>query len=591
MIKKIYIIALLIVLGVVYLPGYGQDNSENVVTGTVTDATTGEVLIGVNVFVSGTSKGTITDIDGKYRLLLTSADTMLTFSYVGYKNFDVLVNSRTIIDAILELHSEQLDDVVVVAYGVKRKVDVTGSISSISSEEIAEIPTPNVAAAMQGKAAGLQIIPNSGSPGAEVSVKIRGTGTTNNSDPLYIVDGFIVESIQHINPDDIKDIQILKDAASAAIYGARAANGVVLISTKKGKEGKVKVQFSANWGMSEFWNRPEVLDKYEYRDLFDSAYVKANLLNNIEDSTKFYDYAVNDWMDLIIRDGSNQKYNLVISGGNERNKYLLSGNWNEQTGIVEKTDFRKASVRFNMENKLSDYFTVNSQAIVSSSKRNKIQENEHNSFQYALSAPPSNTLHPGGAFTFLGDSLLAVDEGSIEWNPYGRLLQANQDTRKDQFILNLSLTTKLGKLFSNTTRAQYDMLFTQDNDFRQRNEADYLYFYGIKFDDNSMEKKEHRRMKWQFEDFMNLQKDIGEHKMAMVLGISLEGFDKQTLKGKKSMAVGKSISYQSINAAYLNPIAEDSYESWTAMGVPFRFDYNYQSKYYFQFNYRADASS
>ena len=171
---------------------------------------------------------------------------------------------------------------------------------------------------MQGRASGVQVIQNSGSPGAVASIKIRGTGTINNSDPLYVVDGFITENMDFLNPDDVQDIQILKDASSSAIYGARAANGVVIVTTKKGKEGKLKINFNTYWGVSDFWKQPKIMNKYQYKDLYEAAHGGQQLLTSARDTLLFNEYAAENWMDRISRKGMVSKYNLQVSGGKKK---------------------------------------------------------------------------------------------------------------------------------------------------------------------------------------------------------------------------------------------------------------------------------
>ena len=193
--------------------GTTSQQDEFVVEGTVISGTDNLSLIGVNIIEKGTSNGTITDMDGHYTITVSSPEAVIVYRYIGYRTQEIPVNGQSVIDVVLEEEIEMLDEVVVVGYGVQKKVDVTGAISSIQTEEMASIPVTNVATAIQGKAAGVQIIQNSGAPGSEVSIKIRGTGTINNSEPLYVVDGFITESIDFLNPDDIADMQILKDAS------------------------------------------------------------------------------------------------------------------------------------------------------------------------------------------------------------------------------------------------------------------------------------------------------------------------------------------------------------------------------------------
>ena len=233
------------------------------VGGTVYNPQEDEPVIGAAVIVKGSNVGTATDINGNFSIN-ASKDAILVISGFGFDTVEVAINGRTHIDIELKASSEILDEVVVIGYGVQKKSDVTGSISSVSGKDLNNVPVASALQALQGKASGVNIIQNSGAPGGATTIKIRGTGTINDADPLYVVDGFIVDDITHINPNDIANIEILKDAASSAVYGARAANGVVAITTKGGEKGKVSVTFDGYVGFSNPWKEINVMNTEEY---------------------------------------------------------------------------------------------------------------------------------------------------------------------------------------------------------------------------------------------------------------------------------------------------------------------------------------
>ncbi len=563
-----------------------------IVEGTVKSGSDQVGLPGVNIIEKGTLNGTITDIDGRYQIKVSGPEAILTFSFIGYVGQEIAVNGRNTIDVVLEDEIETLEEVVVVGYGVQKKVDVTGAISSIRTEDMASIPVTDVATAMQGKAAGIQVIQNSGSPGAGASIKIRGVGTINNSDPLYVVDGFIAENIDFLNPDDIQDMQILKDASSVAIYGARAANGVIIITTKKGKEGKLKVNFNTYWGISDFWNQPNVMDKYQYKDLYDSTHGgELILLPSARDSLLFDEYAAENWMDLISRKGLISKYNIQLSGGTEKNKYIFSGVYNKEDGIINKSDQTKASFRAGLETKLTDKITLNVNSIYTNSVRGKVTEGSENIFQYALSEEPYITLQPEDAFNWDGDNLISVED-ALSWNPYTRLWYADLNETSNQFLTNLELRIDLTTSLIFRSRGGLDKLFQTDTDFRKRSEpASYQYFDGIEFDDNTYKEENINRSKWQFENIISYNKSIKKHHVGAVAAFALEGYSRKNVIARKALAPGYSEEFQSLEAAYLSPTTSGDQTSWTSVGVPFRFDYNFDHKYFLQFNFRADASS
>lgn len=568
-----------------------SEQQEFIVEGIVRSGADQAALPGVNIVEKGTLNGTITNLDGKYYFKVSGPEAILSFSFIGFIDQEIAVHGRNTIDIVLEEEIETLEEIVVVGYGVQKKVDVTGAISSIRIKDMATIPVTNVATAMQGKAAGIQVIQNSGSPGAGVSVKIRGIGTINNSDPLYVVDGFISENIDYLNPDDIQDMQILKDASSVAIYGARAANGVIIITTKKGTKGELKVNFNTYWGISDFWNKPDVMDKYQYKELYEASHGGQQLLVSSRDSLLFDEYAAENWMDHISRQGLISKYSLQLSGGNEKNKYIFSGVYSREEGIIKKSDQTKASFRTGIETKLTDKIIFNVNSIYTNSRRGKVTEGGENIFQYALSAEPHITLQPEAAFNWNGDELISVED-ALSWNPYTRLWYADLDETTNQFLTNAEIKINLTESLVFRSRGGLDKLFRTDTDFRKRTDiAAYQYFDGIEFDDNTYREENINHTKWQFENIISFNKTVKDHTIGLVTAFALEGYNYKNVIARKALAPGSSDGFHSLEAAYLSPTASGGQRGWTSVGIPFRFDYNFKHKYFLQFNFRADASS
>lgn len=262
---KITRLAMLLVAALFAMTAYAQKIK---VTGTVVDGQNNEPLTGVTVKEKGVSNGVITDINGNYSISV-EANATLQFTYMGFSMQEVAVNKRTRINVTMESDSKMLDELIVIGYGVQRKSDVTGSISSIQGKDINSQPVSSTLQALQGRAAGVNIIQNTGAPGSNTTIKIRGTGTVNDSDPLYVVDGFIVDNIDYLNPNDIENVEIFKDAASSAVYGSRAANGVVAITTKSGKSGKTKITYDGYVGISSPWKKIDVMGTEDYALMLD----------------------------------------------------------------------------------------------------------------------------------------------------------------------------------------------------------------------------------------------------------------------------------------------------------------------------------
>ena len=312
------------------------------ISGVVTSATDNEPLIGVSVQVKETSTGGITDMDGKYSVTAQTGQT-LVFSYIGYKSQEFKVGDSSVINVSLKEDTEMLDEVVVVGYGVQKKKLVTGATVQVKGENIAKLNTNNPLQAMQGQTPGVNIASTSGQPGADVKVTIRGLGTVGNSQPLYLIDG-VGGDISTLNPADIESIDVLKDAASAAIYGAQAANGVVLITTKSGKEGKSVVSFDAYYGVQNVARKVNMLNADQYKTIMDeqalnsggSAYDWNSMKSIWNTDGSLID---TDWVDTMFKDDAKtQSYTLGITGGSATSTYAFSLGYMQQEGIVGGAD-------------------------------------------------------------------------------------------------------------------------------------------------------------------------------------------------------------------------------------------------------------
>lgn len=321
-------------------------------------------LPGVNVKVKGNPIGTSTNIDGKYTIDIPGENSTLIFSYIGYNVQEVPVNGRKIIDLVLIQDKKALDEVVVVGYGTRRKKEITGSVASIKSSELTQTPVVNVAQGLQSRVSGVQVNQNSGSPGGSVSVRIRGTNSiTGTSEPLYVVDGIQISNgggvtdvspLSTINPGDIESVDILKDASATAIYGARAANGVVLITTKRGKKGATQVTFDSYFGVQNVSKMLPTLNGTQYAQLENEVFK-----NNAYPDPASFGEGVN-WQKLIFREAYMQNHQLSISGGSEKTTLALSANYFDQEGVIINSDFKRYSYRLNVDHRISDKIKIGS---------------------------------------------------------------------------------------------------------------------------------------------------------------------------------------------------------------------------------------
>lgn len=348
------------------------------IDGKVTLAPGNESGIGVTVMIRGTATGTVTDFDGLYSISVPDRDAVLVFSYTGYATQELVVGDRNQIDVVLAESVSQLNEVIVTGYGVQKRSDISGSVSVVDADEIAERPILRVEQALQGRAAGVQVAQASGSPGSPLTVRIRGVGTINNSDPLYIVDGIPVDGLDFLNTNDIESINILKDAASAAIYGSRGANGVVLITTKGGKRNQAgRISYEMYYGIQQPARLLDLLDAREYATLQNEAYIAAGQTPLPEFANPDAMGEGTDWQAAIFQDAPIVNHQLTFMGGGEKSAYTLSGNYFSQDGIVggDKSNFTRGTVRLNSSQDLKSWLTLGSQLNFTWLQRDGLIEN------------------------------------------------------------------------------------------------------------------------------------------------------------------------------------------------------------------------
>lgn len=398
------------------------------VSGTVTSQTDQTVLAGATVLEKGTPNGVITDDSGRFTLTVASPDAMLVFRYIGFESLELPVQSRAQLTASMVEEVKLLEEVVVTGYRSEVRSDISSAITSIKAKDIEKLVVVGIDQALQGQAPGVMVTQVTGSPGDDIAVRIRGAGTLGNNNPLFIIDGVpTTGNINMFSPGDIASIEILKDGAAAAIYGARAANGVVLITTKRGQAGKTTFNFAAYTGVQQPVNLPELLNASEYLSIRNEAITRANTLRNPANQVATYDPAIldtlpdNNWLDLVFSPAQIQHYSLSAAAGSESSRFYLSGEYHTMDGIFQGQRFDKYQVRFNGEtgnswfkvgNNLS--FSHTNRKVINSSGDGYGPGNELSGIRYALIAAPIFPIrHPDGSFvnvsSELGDPVLYGD--------------------------------------------------------------------------------------------------------------------------------------------------------------------------------------
>ncbi|MEI6409616.1 MAG: TonB-dependent receptor [Bacteroidota bacterium] len=390
-----------------------------------------EPLIGVTIAVQGTAKGTTTDIDGKFQIEVADENAVLAVSYTGYTTQQITIGKQRTLTILLEETASIINEVVVVGYGSQKRSSISGAVSTITSDEISELPVLRTEQALQGRTAGVQVTQNSGAPGSALTVRVRGTGTIGNSDPLYIVDGVPVDGLDFLNTNDIESINVLKDAASAAIYGARGANGVVLITTKGGKKDQEgKISYDAYFGMQQTWKTANLLSAREYAILSNEAHIAAGKTPLPEFANPDQLGAGTNWVDAIFEKAPMSSHQLSFSGGTAKSTYSISGNYFDQDGIVggSKSGFKRYTVRMNGSQAVKKWLTLGTNIGLTNLKRQFLAENNEftTPLVRALNMDPVTPIRKAdGTYSYsrysdtdITNPLNAIDQTHDKWQSY-----------------------------------------------------------------------------------------------------------------------------------------------------------------------------
>lgn len=547
----------------------------------------GEPLIGVNVVVKGTTNGTATDIDGRYTLSIKEDGAVLIFSYVGYKTQTISVTKNTI-DVVLEEDIRLMDEVVVVGYGVMKKSDVTGAISSVKADAIARQPVTNVASALQGQVPGVVVTSNSGAPGGSVNVRIRGVGTVNNSDPLYVVDGMPVSDINYLSTSDIQSIEVLKDASATAIYGSRGANGVVLITTKKGNVGKTTVTLDAYYGVSKILNNLDLLSGPEWYDLQTNINkVKEAAGSGGFDLTKVNRNTSTDWIDQITRTASVQSYSVGISGGlADEYTYNTGVSYIKQEGTIKKTDYERLSVRQNIEKTIvKKILSIGTNVNISQSKENRILEG-------------SNTVGIMNSAIKLEPVIPVKNaDGSYGYSPY---VDYNNP------VADIDYTNSKRKVFSlvGNMYADWNIIpglkfkTSFGADIRKTDDYDFLpVYYVSSYQHNDINKVTRGYTKFNsyvWENTLTYSKTFAEkHALTALIGYTNEWTRTETLEGSKKNTPNDGFDLQYLDAAQDSGSATATGKAYESSLISYlgRVNYDYDDRYLITASVRRDGSS
>jgi TonB-linked SusC/RagA family outer membrane protein len=560
--------------------------------------------------VKGTTNGTISDLDGKF-VLSAKAEDILVFTFIGYKVKEVPVGQSTDLKVTMDIETSDLEEVVVVGYGVKKKSLVTGAISSVEADDVVNSAV-RAEQALQGKAAGVTLVPQSGSPGNGIKVRIRGAGSNGNSDPLYIVDGMKTGDINFLNPNDIESMEVLKDAASSAIYGTEGANGVVIITTKGGKSGKSNIDYSFQYGIQSLPKSLETMDAHQYatfmREIHDPA-----VFTNVPDPANYAPGTGTNWFEEASENAMMQRHNIAFSGGNEKSTYMVSAGYSEQDGIIggDQASFERLSTRINGTHKVKDWVEVGVNFSYTNSKRSSITEDD--GFNGIVNSmimmdPTGKARYDGDELTPYmrqkyseGVALVRDDAGMFygisdnDWlqgeivNPLIRLATEKGITKDDKILSSGYIKLKPIEGLSITSRAGLDLAYQNYNGYTPAHWANSRFTGGAPTI-NINDQKWHT---WLWENFASYTKKFGDHNVTGLLGMSAQEHTWEGLFTRAGQMLKEDDQFRYPD--YVTTRDNDRVtggKSATRMASYFgRLSYDFKNRYMFEATVRRDGSS
>ena len=547
------------------------------VQGVVKDQT-GEAVIGATVMQKGTSNGTVTDFDGNFSLSVP-AEATLTISYIGFATQDVAVNGKTDFLIVLKDDSQILSEVVVVGYGTMRKSDLTGAIGSLGAKDMQDSPVSNIGQAIQGKIAGLQVV-DAGKPGDNVSLKIRGMGSINNCDPLVVIDGVPTDlGLNSLNMADVERLDVLKDASATAIYGSRGANGVVMITTKKGKDGKGKLSLAANLSIQNATKTPELLNASEYAALSNDMMANAGYALNPEWAYPSSLGKGTDWVDELLRTGYMQNYTVSYSGGNEKAHYYVSGGLLDQSGIVKSVNYRRFTFQENSDAQVLDWLKFSNNITVSADKKSQGSYDLGSTYKalpiYAVKDANGEWTGPEGNSLWYGSTK----------NPIGPTVTDKQKTNGYNFLGNLTAELTLAKWLKFRSTFGIDVKFWFADNYTPK-----YAWKPIATEESSRYKSDNKSLTYLWDNYFLFDHTFAKkHRVGLMAGTSAQWNNFDYLNAQKNIFAFENV-HEMDNGQEMYAIGGNETE-WALFSYMARATYDYDSKYLLTATLRRDGSS
>jgi TonB-linked SusC/RagA family outer membrane protein len=558
---------------------------ERYITGKINSSDNNETLPGVNILIKGTTRGTISDLDGNYTIAVEPADSVLVFSFVGYNPKEVRIGSQSVIDVVLGQESVQLDQVVVIGYGTIKKSDLTGSVSSVKAKDLTKITSVNPEQSLMGKAAGVQVTSTSGAPGAVPVIRIRGVGTFNNSSPIFVVDGVILDNISFLNAADIESMEILKDASATAIYGSRGANGVIMVTTKAGKVGDAKptISYSGEVSLQKVAKKIDLLNGKEFatiaNEITTGTYNNTDLVPNT------------DWQDLIFHTAPMQYHQFSAAGATEKAQYYFALGYIKQDGIIDKSNYQRITIKLNNTYQLAAFLKLGNNITIAPYK----QQNAPNVTYSAYRAQP--LLEP-----YLPDGSYAgvYNVG----NPLAQLEYSNDFNKGLRGVGNVFAEAKIKKDFTLKSSFGIDAAYNKTEIFTPA----YLVYYpdGTPSQQQNvysdLYKKSNDNLMWLWENTLNYSKTIKKHSVDAVIGYTMQNTtsEKFEIHGENLLRDNEDFWYIKDVNVYYDPIINtlgdiknevDPNLYYSMISYLFRANYTFGNKYILTATFRRDGSS
>lgn len=547
------------------------------VQGVVKDQT-GETVIGASVMEKGTTNGTITGIDGDFSLNMSPNGTLVV-SFVGYKTQEVQVKGQKQLQVVLSEDAEMLDEVVVIGYGTMKKSDLTGAVSSIGNKDIKDSPVSNLGQAIQGKISGVQIV-DAGKPGDNVSIKIRGLGSINNCDPLVVIDGVPTDlGLSSLNMADVERLDVLKDASATAIYGSRGANGVVMITTKRGTEGKGKLAVSANYSFQNATNVPSLLNAAQYAELSNDMMVNSGRNPNPEWANPSELGTGTDWMDELLRTGVMQNYTVSYSGGNEKSHYYVSGGFLDQSGIVKSVNYRRFTFQSNSDAQVLKWLKFSNNITFSADTKKSGSYNIGDALKALPIYPVKNE-----------DGSWSGPDGNSEWygstrNPIGPTELNKSQTDGYNFLANLTAELTFTKWLKFKSTFGYDAKFWFIDNFTPK-----YNWKPTPTEETSRYKSDNKSFTYLWDNYFLFDHTFAEkHRVGLMAGMSAQWNTNDYLNAQKNVFMFDNV-HEMDNGEEMYAIGGNETE-WALLSYMARVNYSYEDRYLLTATIRRDGSS